>query len=462
VIERLDNLKHNLPDLLNTTEANPVLFKVNKYNELFNPLDECLQVEINAFNDFITKLEVDIHSLLGILKGDMIFVKKYYNMIESINQNKVPRIWRLKKYPEDDNEDLSLFEKKIKDRYNFFNNWIYDGFAKVYDLSYFFNDRLFITLLPIYFQKKLPEGKASSDKIKLEFKLTKYDSNMEITEQILEEYKKTNFFINEFIFIKGLRLKGFEGSKDDDRDVIYFRENENYKNDALPVVCVSYNIEEYQYEEVVKKENENIEESEDDDEEEEEEINEEQNNNNNIVEEKKEEDKKEEEKKDEEKKEEEKKEEDKKEEDKKNVNEEIENKDIIEKENKEKEEIEKAKHEREIEVSKENTKINQKISIEETKSNVKTKKEEFLDNIKNKSTINSEMKDGFERSIKIKTRTRFYKKHCRLDIPFSEEHAPNSYNINEPYGYIEIRFNCEKDKQEEYFRNKQLVIELDK
>ena len=47
-----------------------------------------------------------------------------------------------------------------------YNNWIYDGFAKVYDLSYFFNDRLFITLLPIYFQKKLPEGKASSDKSK--------------------------------------------------------------------------------------------------------------------------------------------------------------------------------------------------------------------------------------------------------------------------------------------------------
>jgi len=144
------------------------------------------------------------------------------------------------------------------------------------------------------------------------FKLTKYDSNMEITEQILEEYKKTNFFINEFIFIKGLRLKGFEGSKDDDRDVIYFRENENCKNDALPVVCVSYNIEEYQYEEVVKKENENLEESEDDDDEEEEEINEEQNNNNNVVEEKKEEEKKEEEKKEEEKKEEDKKEEEKK------------------------------------------------------------------------------------------------------------------------------------------------------
>jgi len=64
------------------------------------------------------------------------------------------------------------------------------------------------------------------------------------------------------------------------------------------------------------------------------------------------------------------------------------------------------------------------------------------------------MKDGFERSIKIKTRTRFYKKHCRLDIPFSEEHAPNSYNINEPYGYIEIRFNCEKKQKKKRMKIK--------
>ena len=82
--------------------------------------------------------------------------------------------------------------------------------------------------------------------------------------------------------------------------------------------------------------------------------------------------------------------------------------------------------------------------------------------MKNKSTINNESKDGFERSVKIRTKTKYYKKHCRLEIPFCEEQDPDSYNINEPYGYIEIRFNCEKDKQEEYFRNKQLIIELDK
>ena len=67
VIERLNKIKKEMPDMLNTTEANPVLFKVNKYNELFNPFDECLQKEINHFNDFLAKIDEDINSLLGIL-----------------------------------------------------------------------------------------------------------------------------------------------------------------------------------------------------------------------------------------------------------------------------------------------------------------------------------------------------------------------------------------------------------
>ena len=417
VIERLNDIKHNMPDLLNTTEANPALFKLNKYNELFNPLDECLQVEINNFNEFLTKLEYDINSLLNILKGDMIFVKKYYNIIQSINSNKVPKEWSLSKYPKENPEDLNTFMKKIKDRYNFFNTWIYDGLVKVYDLSFLSNDRLFITLLPIYFQKKLPEGKASSDKIKLDFKLTKYYSNTEITDEILEEYKKNNFLNNEFIFIKGLKLTGFESKKDEDRDIIYLHENENSINNSLPIISVTYEVEEYQYEELVQKDNEQSE-YDDDDDDEEEIVEEANDNNNNIEEEKKEENKE---------------------------------SDIKE---------EKTKTERELETSKDNTKITQRIIIEETKT--KAKKAEFLESMKNKSTINTEVKDGLQKTMRIRTKTKTYRKHCRLDIPFCEEEAPESYNINEPYGYIEIRFNCEKDKQEEYFRNKQLKIELDK
>ena len=494
VIERLNDIKHNMPDLLNTTEANPVLFKVNKYNELFNPLDECLQVEINNFNNFLTNIEEDINSLLGILKGDMIFVKKYYNMIESINLNKVPKDWSMRKYPKENSEDLSLFLKKIKDRYNFFNTWIYDGLVKVYDLSLLSNDRLFVTMLPIYFQKKLPEGKASSDKIKLFFKLTKYDSSTEITDEILEEYKRANFYGNDFIFIKGLKINGFEVNKGDDKEIKYLKENENSTNNALPVVSVTYEIEEYQYEENIPQENENeqnIEESEDDEDEDEIEVGENVNEKNNVDEEKKvtennEENKAEEKEKEVEKekegekekekegeeekeregekegenvKEEPNKEGEEKKEEKEEEKEKVEKKEKVEEKEKE-EQPEKTKTEREIEISKDSTKINQRITIEETK--VKSKKAEFSDSMKNKSFINTENKDGIEKSIRVRTKTKTYRRHCRLEIPFCEEEAPDSYNINEPYGFIEVRFNCDKDKQEEYFRNKQLKIELDK
>ena len=462
VVDTLTNIKQNLPDLLNLSEANPVLFKINKYNELFNPLDECLQVEMNTFNDFLTKLDEDINSLLGILKGDMIFVEKYYNMVQSINQNLVPKDWLLSKYTINKKENIISWQKKVKDKYNFFNTWILEGSMRVYDLSYLSNDRLFITLLPLYFQKKLPEGKASSDKIKLHFKLTKYDSNTDVTDEIFEEYKKNNF-IDNFIFIKGLKLKGFEMIKEEDKDIKFLKENENTKNDLLPIIVVTYNIEEYQSEEIIQTE-QNNDESEEEEDEDEEEIKEE--------EEKKEEKEEKKEEKEgqnvdnkeniENKKEESVEIKENKEESRKETSQQKDEINIKESENIEnKENVEKTKSEREIIMEKDNTKVNQRITVEETR--IKTKKADFMDNIKNnKSMISSHATDGIEKSVRIKTKTKYYKKHCRLEIPFCEEQVPGSYNINEPYGYIEIRFDCEKDKQEEYFRNKKLKIELNK
>ena len=85
---------------------------------------------------------------------------------------------------------------------------------------------------------------------------------------------------------------------------------------------------------------------------------------------------------------------------------------------------------------------------------------ETMSNMKNKKLMN-EVKEATTTKI-VRTKVRYYKKHCRLEVPFIEEQDPNTYNINEPYGYIELRFDCERDKQEEYFQNKRLAIELDK
>ena len=616
VLEKLKDLKQNLPDLLNTTEANQALFKINKYNELFNPLDEVLQVEIDHFNDFITNLENDINCLLNVIKGDMILIEKYHDMLKCINKNIIPKEWHLSKSNSNKKEiKIEDWMKKIKKIYDFLNNWIYEGYSKIYDLSLINNERLFMTLLPIYFQKKLSDAKISSDKVKLHFKLTKYEKEEEITDDVLNEMKKANNN-NEFIFIKGLKLKGFEGHKEEDREIKTYKENENNseKYELLPIIFIGYIVEDYQYE-IANQNNENEEEEEEDEEEEvqinqdvkeenknespkpsgsgpkddtddldeekkQEENNEENNNinnNNNEIDENnnqmnnneeqnEEKDEKEEreneikmddnnndnekkmkenenEEKDDIEKEDlggnginqednienlnEKKEEkeenldnnnlDKEEKDENNKNEtdinegevsqkeETSNKkeennkgNDLEEENKDKEEQKKINDEKEQNIENKNSSPNEEEKKEEEKvenndtKNNENKGEENKDNKKeenieeeNKITIEQKIikskKEGLLESISlpkskalkqlkdekgnfkiIKTKVRYYKKHCKLEIPFVEQQDPNTYNINDPYGFIELRFDCDKDKQEEYFQNKQLIIELDK
>ena len=614
VSDRLKDLKQNLPDLLNTTEANQVLFKINKYNELFNPLDECLQKEIDYFNNFINNLENDINSLLNVIKGDMVMLKKFFDMICCINKNIVPKEWRLSKYPSKEIE-IEPWLVKIRKRYDFFNNWISEGYSKIYDLSLFFNERLFMTLLPIYFQKKLPEGKVSSDKVKMNFKITKYEKEEDVTEEVMYEFKKNNND-NDFIFIKGLKLRGFESHKEEDRELKTFKENESSKDESLPVVVITYSVEDYQYETVNQKEEES-EEEEDEDEEEiqmnqevkeenkdenpqqsgsrpkddededkkeenDEENNEDNNNgnnennadgvegenntnveqynnngdnenNNNEEENEKnnEEQKDNDENKEEDQKNNEVKEDENKDDEKNQENEEVKNEnetnepqeveeknekeneanepqeieeknenEIKEDENKEEEknkqiENEEEKKEEDIknnvenkeepkkeEETKENVEKELEIKVDDTKiegmeqndKKEEDKKEEKKEDEKNKienpnneggiratyeetqvqskkiafietnANINKSqlINDSNSATLRIRTKVKYYKKHCRLELPFIEEQDPNSYNIDEPYGFIELRFDCEKDKQEEYFKNKQLAIELDK
>ena len=719
VSDILKDLKQNLPDLLNTTEANQVLFKINKYNELFNPLDECLQKEIDSFNDYINKIEEDINSLLSVLKGDMVMIEKYYEMIKSLNRKAIPKEWSLSKYSTKE-VDTKEWTKKLKKIYDFLNNWILEGYSNIYDLSLLFNEKLFMTLLPMYFQKKLGEEKISSDKIKLHFKLTKYEKPIDVTEEVMYEYKKSNND-NDFIFIKGLKLKGFESHKEEDRELKTFKENEESKDESLPIVVITYSVEDYQYETMNQKEEESEEEEDEDEEEiqmneevkeenknenpqqsgngpkdDEENIdkNEENNDNNNISnegnneennnieinnnvneennntnednnnenniyednnnenntnennnnenntneennygnntneennygnnineennygnntneennygnnineynnygnntnednnygnnvneennnenEEKKEnEDNKNNDQKDEEKENnnEEQKQENKEnnneeqnqennneeqnqeneentennneeqkqenEENKENNNEEqkveennidnIDNKnenDTKEQNNEEKneqEQIEQVKEQQneqekkeeeakeiqtkeiknETEVKEDKNKKEEETKTEEAKkeeeamaeepkkeeekkeekkeianneegekrivveeTHIQSKKMAFIETMSNMNRTRQLSKDGNETTVKIRTKVKYFKKHCRIEVPFIEEQDPNCYNINEPYGYIELRFDCDKDKQEEYFKNKQLAIELDK
>ena len=68
IMKMLEEVRLNLPDQLNTADTNPSLFKVNKYNEFLNPLDECLQKEIDTYNSYITFILKEIENIKMILK----------------------------------------------------------------------------------------------------------------------------------------------------------------------------------------------------------------------------------------------------------------------------------------------------------------------------------------------------------------------------------------------------------
>jgi len=394
IVEKIAEFKKLLPDMLNTTEANNALFKVNKYNELSNPLDECLTQEINNYNNFLTSLYADMANILSIIDGHMFLVSEYQEIINDLKENKVPKKWSLSKNGKSSYNTIDSWLNRIKYIFSEFNKWISEGFLNIYDLSIFSNETLFMTLLPIHFQKKLPEKKSkliSSDKIKLNFKLTKIEPNEEITEEKLKEIKKANFG-QDFLLIKGLKITGFKGHQENPRDVKSYHElDSNEINslikkgekiyDLLPVICVSYTVKEFQLD---TKMNKREEKSDDEDEEDEGSMDD----------------------KDE----------------------------------------------------KFGVGLAGKIK-NEIKSERKIKKTEIKAVEENKKI---DIKETKEVNLVQKTKIRYYKKHCKLDVPFQEEINEDIYEINEPFGTIEIKFDCDKYRQEEYFINKNIKLILDK
>ena len=97
------------------------------------------------------------------------------------------------------------------------------------------------------------------------------------------------------------------------------------------------------------------------------------------------------------------------------------------------------------------------------KRNLNRKKKKKTIDIK-KTEENKKMDITQTKEINViqKTKIKYYKKHCKLDIPIVEDYTQGIYEINEPFGYIEIKFDCDKYRQEEYFVNKNIKLILDK
>ena len=391
ISEILEKIKNSMPDQLNTTDANPILFKVNKFNELFNPLDECLQKEIDSFNYYVSNILNEINNVIMILHGDIILDEKYTNMLIELNKHIIPNHWKKSKYLNID-VPVDKWLSILNYIYETINNWIINGVLPVYDLSALYNSKLFIITLPIYFQKKLQENNlVSSDKINIEYKLTKYEKIEEINETILENIKKQNSD-KDFILIKGLKLRNFECLHE--KDIVYQENFDKKEGEELPIILVTYSI-----------------------------------NSSDIIKELK----------------------------------------VLDEE----EISEEEEYDKNLGTRKSQVNIEANISKFESQSQIK-EDEEDNDEVGELSEISSmtkKQKYKHSKSVYLKEKAKVsilqkykhlaLKKYCKIHVPFIEKVEDDVYELEEPLGYIELKFKCTPDKQEEYFINNRIKIDID-
>ena len=245
LVDRIQNIKVSLPDPLNVNEGYPLLFKVNKLNDYINPLDSSLITEMNNYNNYVQRIQDCIDNLLLALKRETIIVNEYSDILTSINENKVPLTWLIS--VKDKGMIIPQWLELIKERYAIINEWISHGGLKVYDANMLMNKNLFMSLLQAYFIRKVNDDKTSPDKVKLKFKFTKACDEGELSEEMVEQLEKKNNN-KEMLFIKGLVIKG--GKYDVDKEMLIETTNVNdiRCEQKCPIVCVSYDIEEYEEE----------------------------------------------------------------------------------------------------------------------------------------------------------------------------------------------------------------------
>ena len=198
-------------------------------------------------------------------KNEINLTNDYYEIYSYLNKKLLPPKWKIFKTT---NKDITIeqWKKQIKKAFEDINLWIKEGCLNLYDVSLLTDKNIFFDNLPMYFLRKNPtESKITPDKVIIKYSISKYNEedlkNEEIINQIKEEEK-------ECIYITGIKIPGFDCEKLEEKNDVIFTENDFDKNGSLlPVIEVSYTIEEEKEE---KKENE---EEEEEDEEEEEESN---------------------------------------------------------------------------------------------------------------------------------------------------------------------------------------------
>jgi hypothetical protein len=240
LFKRLASIQDNLPeDISVTEEACSAIFKMNKNNELVNPIDESLSFELRTYNSYVKRIKEDIEFIRKVLKGELLMNEDYNEMIHELCKETLPKKWKLHSFPVK-NSNISHWLDNLKENFLILRKWLATASLDVYKLSMFYNPKLFLFTILLSFSRLLDK---SPEKINLKLIITNED--------------KAYISSKDTIYVSGLNLKnGFYNNK-----MLINIENINECN--LPVVGITYSLpdvvteeqeEEIEYEETEEKE----------------------------------------------------------------------------------------------------------------------------------------------------------------------------------------------------------------
>ena len=110
------------------------------YEESMNTV---LQQEVSRFNKLIDRIESSLGQLVDALKGDIVMSNELEDMLDSINQKRIPKMWLEVSYPS--LKPLTSYVDDLNQRVAFLNDWIEYGVPTIFWISGFFFTQSFLT-----------------------------------------------------------------------------------------------------------------------------------------------------------------------------------------------------------------------------------------------------------------------------------------------------------------------------
>lgn len=113
----------------------PVLYKES--------MNTVLQQEVVRFNRLLERIHTTLSQLIDALRGDIVMSSELEQMMDSITQKRVPKLWLEVSYPSI--KPIASYIDDLASRIKFFNDWIDNGVPKLFWLSGFYFTQSFLT-----------------------------------------------------------------------------------------------------------------------------------------------------------------------------------------------------------------------------------------------------------------------------------------------------------------------------